>query len=118
MVGGVTPGKGGTTSKGSRSSTRCEQAVDATGANASVVFVPPAVAADAILEAADAGIPRGGRDHRGHPDARHGEGLALRVKDGKTRLIGPNCPGIISPGEKCKIGIMPGHIHRAGRSAS
>ena len=114
VVGGVTPGKGGTTVEGFPLFDTVQQAVDKTGANASVVFVPPAGAADAILEAADAGIALVVCDHRRHPDARHGAGRGSACAARKTRLIGPNCPGIISPGEKCKIGIMPGHIHMAG----
>ena len=93
-----------------RCSTPSPQAVKETGANATVIFVPPPFAADAIMEAADAGIRAGGLHHRRHPGARHGEGLGVPARARKTRLIGPNCPGIISPG-KCKIGIMPGHIH-------
>ena len=89
------------------------EAVDKTGANASVVFVPPAGAADAILEAGDAGIALVVASPRASPPSTWcGCGSASRGS--KTRLIGPNCPGIISPGEKCKIGIMPGHIHMAG----
>ncbi|HXK10966.1 MAG TPA: succinate--CoA ligase subunit alpha [Vicinamibacteria bacterium] len=113
VVGGVTPGKGGTTVEGFPLFDTVEQAVRKTGANASVVFVPPAGAADAILEAADAGIPVVVAITEGIPTLDMVRVWA-RLKGGPTRLIGPNCPGIISPGEKCKIGIMPGHIHMGG----
>ena len=112
VVGGVTPGKGGSVHEGIPVFDSMEQARRETGGNASVIFVPPAVAADAIMEAADAGV-----------------GLVVCITEGiptldmiqvrqfmaarESRLIGPNCPGIISPG-KCKIGIMPGAIHREG----
>ena len=116
LVAGVTPGKGGTHFQGEVPIfDTVEQAVRATGANVSVIFVPPAYAADAIQESADAGV-----------------GLIIAITEGipvndmiKTRryladrpgvrLIGPNCPGVITPGGRCKIGIMPGHIHRPGR---
>ncbi len=113
MVGGVTPGKGGTEHLGLPVFDTVRDAVEATGADASAVYVPPPFAADAILEAIDAGI-----------------GLVVCITEGvpvldmvkvkralcgtDTRLIGPNCPGIITPGE-CKIGIMPGHIHTPGK---
>jgi len=112
MVGGVTPGKGGEEMDGLPIFNTVAEAVQKTGANASVVYVPPPYAADAIMEAADAGV-----------------GIIVCITDGipvldmvmakgylagkKSRLLGPNCPGIISPG-KCKIGIMPGYIHRPG----
>jgi succinyl-CoA synthetase alpha subunit len=112
MVAGVTPGKGGTDFEGIPIFDTVSQAVAATGANASVIYVPPGGAADAIMEAADAGL-----------------GLVVCITEGipvldmvrvkrylqshSTRLIGPNCPGIITPGE-CKIGIMPGYIHTPG----
>ena len=115
IVAGVTPGKGGQMFEGKVPIfDTVEQAVKQAGANTSVIFVPPPFAADSILEAVDAGI-----------------GLAITITEGipvndmvkvkrvlqgaKTRLVGPNCPGVITPGAKCKIGIMPGHIHRPGK---
>jgi succinyl-CoA synthetase alpha subunit len=113
MVGGVSPGKGGTTHIDLPVFNTVEEAVKTAGANASVIYVPPRFAADAILESIDAGI-----------------GLVICITEGipvldmarvkraltgsQTRLIGPNCPGVITPGE-CKIGIMPGHIHKKGK---
>jgi succinyl-CoA synthetase alpha subunit len=122
VVGGVTPGKGGTTHEGIPVFNTVADAVKETGANASVIYVPPAFAADAIMEAADAGIPVVVAITEGIPVAdmikarEYLNGLAIRNPQSaiRTRLIGPNCPGIISPG-KCKIGIMPGHIHKEGR---
>lgn len=113
VVGGVTPGKGGSTHEGIAVFNTVADAVRETGANASVIYVPPAFAADAIMEAADAGIPLVVAITEGIPVA---DMIRTReyLRDKNTRLIGPNCPGIISPG-KCKIGIMPGHIHREGR---
>ena len=112
MVAGVTPGKGGTDFEGIPIFDTVQQAVAATGADASVIYVPPPFAADAIMEAADAGV-----------------GLVVCITEGipvldmvrtkryldsrPTRLVGPNCPGVITPGE-CKIGIMPGYIHKPG----
>jgi len=112
VVAGVTPGKGGSSVDGIPVFDTVRQACEKTGANASIIFVPPAFAADAILEAADAEIPVVVAITEGIPT------LAMvrvmrALAGSKTRLIGPNCPGIISPG-KCKIGIMPAAIHRPG----
>jgi len=112
MVAGVTPGKGGTAFEGIPIFDTVERAVRETGANASVIYVPPPFAADAILEAADAGIPLIICITEGVPVCD-----MVKVKryfEGRSsQLLGPNCPGTITPGE-CKIGIMPGHIHKAG----
>jgi succinyl-CoA synthetase alpha subunit len=112
VMGGVTPGKGGTNHEGWPIFNTVQEAADKTGANASVIFVPPPFAADAIMEAADADIELIVCITEGIPTldmVRAWEFLQTR----RSRLIGPNCPGIISPG-KCKIGIMPAHIHREG----
>ncbi len=113
VVGGVTPGKGGTKVEGFPLFDTVDEAVRATGANVSVVFVPPAGAADAILEAAEAGIALVVAITEGIPTLDMVRVWAY-LEHRRTRLIGPNCPGIISPAERCKVGIMPGHIPMGG----
>ena len=113
MVGGVTPGKGGTTIDGFPVFDTVKEAIEKTGATASVIYVPPPFAADSIMEAVDAGIDMVCCITEGIPVLD-----MVKVKHfmigKKTRLIGPNCPGVITPGE-CKIGIMPGYIHKPGK---
>jgi succinyl-CoA synthetase alpha subunit len=113
VVGGVTPGKGGSKVEGFPVFDSVQQAVRKTGANCSVVFVPPAGAADAVMEAADAGIALVVCITEGIPVLDMVK-VAAFLEGRPTRLIGPNCPGVISPREKCKVGIMPGHIHKPG----
>ncbi|SFE39317.1 succinate--CoA ligase subunit alpha [Alteribacillus iranensis] len=112
VVGGVTPGKGGTEVEGIPVFNTVEDAVKDTGANASVIYVPPAFAADAIMEAVDAELDLAICITEGIPVL---DMLKVRrfMEGKKTRLVGPNCPGVITP-EECKIGIMPGYIHKKG----
>jgi succinyl-CoA synthetase alpha subunit len=112
IVGAVKPGKGGTTQEGFPLFNTVAEAVAKTGANASMIFVPPAGAADAILEAADAGIGVIVAITEGIPVLDMAK-VMLAIKGKKCHLIGPNCPGVITPGQ-CKIGIMPGYIHKPG----
>jgi succinyl-CoA synthetase alpha subunit len=112
IVGGVVPGKGGTTKEGFPLFNTVAEAVGKTGANASLIFVPPPGAADAIMEAADAGIPVIIAITEGVPVLDMARAMRF-LKEKPCRLIGPNCPGVITPGQ-CKLGIMPGYIHKPG----
>ena len=112
VVGGVTPGKGGTVVEGFAVFNTVEEAVKETGANVSVIFVPPPFAADGILEAVAAEVPLVICITEGIPTLDMVKAWEI-VRDSKSRLIGPNCPGVISPG-KAKVGIMPGRIHKEG----
>jgi succinyl-CoA synthetase alpha subunit len=112
MVAGVTPGKGGTSFEGIPIFNTVTQSVSETGATATVIYVPPPFAADAMMEAADAGIPLIICITEGIP-VRDMVRVKQYLAGRKSQLLGPNCPGVITPGE-CKIGIMPGRIHRAG----
>ncbi|HZW33714.1 MAG TPA: succinate--CoA ligase subunit alpha [Isosphaeraceae bacterium] len=115
LVGGITPGRGGTKALGMPVFDTCAEAVAATSANATMIFVPPPFAADAIMEAADAGIAVIVAITEGIPVLDMARAVAyLKAHHPGVRLIGPNCPGIITPGQ-CKIGIMPGYIHKPGR---
>ncbi|MCK5145187.1 succinate--CoA ligase subunit alpha [bacterium] len=113
IVAGVTPGKGGSVHEGIPVFNSVHEAKDATGANASVVFVPPMFAADAVMEATDAGVGLVICITEGVPTLDMLKAVTF-MEGSDTRLVGPNCPGVISPG-KCKIGIMPGFIHSPGR---
>jgi succinyl-CoA synthetase alpha subunit len=113
VVGGITPGKGGTTHEGWPVFNTVADAVRKTGANATVIFVPPPFAADAILEAVDAGVPLAVCITEGIPTLDMMRALAV-VRGSSTRLIGPNCPGLITAGQ-AKAGIIPGHICKEGR---
>ena len=112
VVGGVTPGKGGTTHEGFPVWNSVVEAVKAEGANCALIFVPPAAAADAVMEAADAGIPLVVCITEGIPTLDTVRARAY-LANRQSRLIGPNCPGLITPGQ-AKVGIMPGHIHKEG----
>ncbi|APW63019.1 succinate--CoA ligase subunit alpha [Paludisphaera borealis] len=115
LVGGVTPGRGGETALGVPVFDSCYEAVEKTGANATMIFVPAPGAADAVMEAADAGIPLIIAITEGIPVLDMARAVAyLHAHHPEVRLIGPNCPGVITPGA-CKIGIMPAYIHKPGR---
>jgi succinyl-CoA synthetase alpha subunit len=113
IVAGVTPGKGGSVHEGIPVFNTVQDAVHEAGANVSVIYVPPPFAADAIMEAADAGVSLVVCITEGIPTLDMVKAFEY-VKERNVRLVGPNCPGVISPG-KCKVGIMPGRIHREGR---
>src|SRR3984885_13686705 len=113
LVGGITPGRGGTTTLGVPIFDTCSEAVGATGGNATMIFVPPPFAADAIMEAADAGIRVIVAITEGVPVLDMARAMRFLKERPNCRLIGPNCPGLITPGQ-CKIGIMPGYIHKPG----
>ena len=114
VVGGVTPGKGGTVHEGIPVFNTVTEAMKKTQANAAMIFVPPAFAADSILECIDSGMPLVICITEGIPVLDMVKVKNALIRNPSTRLIGPNCPGVITPGE-CKIGIMPGHIHKQGR---
>src|SRR5690349_24612157 len=113
VVGGVVPGKGGTTKEGFPLFNTVAEAVRQTGANATMIFVPPPAAADAIMEAADSGIGIIVAITEGIPVLDMARVMRFLKDRPASRLIGPNCPGVITPGQ-CKIGIMPGYIHKPG----
>ncbi len=113
VVGGVTPGKGGTTHEGWPVFNTVAECREKTGANTTIIFVPPQFAADALMEAIDAEVPLIISITEGIPVLDMVRAYEFLKQKGKSRLIGPNCPGIISPG-KAKVGIMPGHIHKEG----
>ena len=115
LVGGVTPGKGGATHLGLPVYNEVSKAVKDTGANTSMIFVPASFAADAILEAADAGIALIVCITEGIPVLDMVKVARYLDLHQSVRLVGPNCPGVISPGQKCKVGIMPGNIHKPGK---
>lgn len=114
VVGGVVPGKGGTTKEGFPLFDSVADAVRKTGADATMIFVPPPAAADAILEAADAGVRLIVAITEGIPVLDMARAMQFLKSKPGCRLVGPNCPGVITPGQ-CKIGIMPGHIHKPGK---